>query len=56
MSPKRIRIDLAVRQCSIMRDMRAKRRFAIPSKTTPDIDRICRTLGLPLSRTPCRIE
>ena len=38
MSPERIRIDLAVRQCSIMRDMRSKRRFAIPSKTTPDMD------------------
>ena len=56
MSPERIRTALAARQCSIVRDMRSKRRYALPSKTTPDMDRICRTLGLPMSRTPCWIE
>ena len=40
MSPERIRTALAVRQCSIVRDMRSKRRYALPSKTTPDMDRI----------------
>ena len=44
------------RQCSIVRDTRSKRRYALPSKTTPDMDRICRTLGLPMSRTPYWIE
>ena len=56
MSPERIRTALAARQCSIVRDTRSKRRYALPSKTTPDMDRICRTLGLPMSRTPCWIE
>ena len=56
MSPERIRTALAARQCSIVRDMRSKRRYALPSKTTPDMDRICRTLGLPMSRTPYWIE
>ena len=56
MSPERIRTALAGRQCSIVRDTRSKRRYALPSKTTPDMDRICRTLGLPMSRTPCWIE
>ena len=56
MSPERIRPALAARQCLIMRDMRSKRRFALPSKTTPDMDRICRTLRLPLTRTPYWIE
>ena len=56
MSPERIRTALAARQCSIVRDTRSKRRYALPSKTTPDMDRICRTLGLPMSRTPYWIE
>ena len=56
MSPERIRTALASRQCSIVRDTRSKRRYALPSKTTPDMDRICRTLGLPMSRTPYWIE
>ena len=56
MSPQRIRTALAARQCSIMRDTASNRRFAVPSTTTPDMDRICRTLGLPMSRTPCWIE
>ena len=56
MSPERIRTALAVCQCSIMRDIRSKWRFAVLSKTTPDMDRICWILGLPMSRTPCRIE
>ena len=56
MSPERIRTALAARQCSIVRDMRSKRRYALPSKTTPDMDCICRILGLPMSRTPYWIE
>ena len=56
MSPQRIRTALAARQCSIMRDTASNRRFAVPSTTTPDMDRICRTLGLPMSRTPYWIE
>ena len=56
MSPERIRTALGDRQCSIVRDTRSKRRYAFPSTTTPDMDRICRTLGLPLSRTPYWIE
>ena len=59
MSPERIRTALAAlaaRQCSIMRDMRSKRHYALPSKTTLDMDRICRTLGLPLTRAPYWIE
>ena len=39
MSPERIRTALASRQCSIVRDTRSKRRYALPSKTTPDMDR-----------------
>ena len=56
MSPEMIRTALAGRQCSIMRDTSSKRRFAIPSKTTPEMERICRTLGLPLARTPYWID
>ena len=56
MSPERIRTALGDRQCSIVRDTRSKRRYALPSTTTPDMDRICRTLGLPQSRTPYWIE
>ena len=56
MSPERIRRALAARQCSIVRDAGSGRRYALPSKTTPDMERICRTLGLPLSRKPYWIE
>ena len=56
MSPDMIRTALAGRQCSIMRDASSKRRFAIPSKTTPEMERICRTLGLPSARTPYWID
>ena len=56
MSPERIRQALAARQCSIIRDAKSGRRFALPSRTTPDMERICRTLGLPRSRTPYWID
>ena len=56
MSPERIRTALGARQCSIVRDLRSKRRYALPSQTTPDMERICRTLGLPTSRAPYWIE
>ena len=56
MSPERIRQALAARQCSIVRDSRSGRRYALPSTTTPDMDRISRTLGLPMSRAPYWIE
>ena len=56
MSPERIRKALAARQCSIIRDAGSGRRYALPSTTTPDMERICRTLGLPMSRTPYWIE
>ena len=56
MSPETIRTALATRQCSIMRDLRSGRRYALPSKTTPDMERICGILELPLSRDPYWIE
>ena len=56
MSPERIRQALAARQCSIVRDSRSGRRYALPSTATPDMERICRTLGLPMSRAPYWIE
>ena len=56
MSPETIRTALAARQCSIMRDIRSGRRYALPSKATPDMERICRILELPLSRAPYWIE
>ena len=56
MSPETVRTALAARQCSIMRDTKSERRYALPSATTPDMERICRTLGLPLSRTPYWID
>ena len=56
MSPERIRTALGARQCSIVRDLRSKRRYALPSQTTPDMDRISRTLGLPTSRAPYWIK
>ena len=61
MSPERIlgfsiHQTLAVRQCSIVRDTASGRHYALPLKTTPDMERICRTLGLPLSRKPYWIE
>ena len=45
MSPERIRTALVAGQCSIMRDTRSDQRFVIPSKTPPDMDRVCRKLG-----------
>ena len=56
MSPETVRTALAARQCSIMRDIRSKRRFALLSNTTPEMERICRALGLPLSRAPYWID
>ena len=56
MSPERIRQALAARQCSIVRDSRSGRQYALPSTATPDMERICRTLGLPMSRAPYWIE
>ena len=56
MSPETVRTALAARQCSIMRDTRSKRRFALLSNTTPEMERICRALGLPLSRAPYWID
>ena len=56
MSPETVRTALSARQCSIMRDTKSERRYALPSTTTPDMERICRTLGLPLSRTPYWID
>ena len=47
---------LGHRQCPIIRDKRSGRCYALPSTTTPDMERICRTLGLPKSRAPYRIE
>ena len=54
MSPERIRTALAAR----MLDRARQRETALraPLKTTPDMDRICRTLGRPMSRTPYWIE
>ena len=48
MSPERIRQALAARQCSIDRNAKS----GLPSKTTSEIEHICRTLRLPLSRKP----
>lgn len=56
MSPERIRQALAVRQCSIVRDTASGGRWALPSETTADMERICRTLGLPRSRKPYWID
>ena len=56
MSPERIRQALVSRQCSVMRDTGSGRRYALPSKTTPDMERICRTMGLPLSPKPYWME
>ena len=56
MPPETVRTALAALQCSIMRDTRSKRRFALLSNTTPEMERICRALGLPLSRAPYWID
>ena len=56
MSPERIRKALAARDCTIIRDAASGRRYALPSTATPDMERICRTLGLPMSETPYWIE
>ena len=56
MTPERIRKALAARQCSIMRDGVSERRYALPSTTTPDMERICRAMELPISRTSRWIE
>ncbi len=56
MSPERIRQALAARQCLIVRDKRSGRRYVLPSTAIPDMERICRTLGLLMSRAPYRIE
>ena len=56
MSLETVRTALSARQCSIMRDTKSERRYALPSTTTPDMERICRTLGLPMSRTPYWID
>ena len=56
MSPERIRKALAARECTIIRDTASGRRYALPSTATPDMERICRTLGLPMSETPYWIE
>ena len=56
MSPERIRQALVARHCSIIRDNRSGRRYALPSNTTPDLELIGRALELPISRTPCWIE
>lgn len=42
---------LAARQCPIMRTARSKRRSTTPSRTRSDMDRVCRMLGISLSRT-----
>ena len=52
MSPERIRQARAARQCSIDRNAKS----GLPSKTTSEIEHICRTLRLPLSRKPQWIE
>ena len=56
MSPETIRQALASRQCSILRDTGSGRRYAMPSTTTPDMERIYGTMGLPLSQEPYWIE
>ena len=48
--------DPASRQRSILSTASLNRRFAVPSTATPDMDRICRALGLPMSRTPYWID
>ena len=49
---ERVCTALATRQCLILRDTRSELRFTISSQTPPDMGRICRILGLPLSRKP----
>ena len=46
----------AVRKCSTKGETRSGRCFAQPSKTPPDMNRICLILGFPLSEAPNRID
>ena len=52
MSPEVMRSALTHRQCSILRCKRTGNRYVIPSKPTPDTERIYATMALPLPTTP----
>ena len=51
MSPETIWAALAARQCLIVRDTWSRWCNAQPLRTTPDMERVCRNLEPPLSRT-----
>ena len=55
MSPEAIRSALTGRQCSILRCKQTGNRYVIPSRPTPDAERIYATMALPLPTTPYRL-
>ena len=55
-SPEVIRNALIHRQCSVLKHKRTGRRYAVPSKPTPNMEKIYDTMGLALSATPYELD
>lgn len=56
MSPERIRQALLDRQCSVHKDVRTGKRYAVPSKPSAEAETIYRILGQPLSVVPYELK
>ena len=56
LSPEAIRGALIHRQCSILRDTSTRRRYAVPSRQTPDMKIIYQAMGIALSTTPYEVK
>ena len=55
LTPERVKADIAIAYMAFACVRHLACRIALPS-TTPGMERICRTLGFPLSRAPYWIE
>ena len=55
-SPEVIRSALIHRQCSVLKHKRTGRRYVVPSKPTPNMEKIYDTMGLALSATPYELD
>ena len=56
MSPEVIRSALIHRQCSVLKHKQTGRRYIIPSKPTPNLEKIYDTMGIALSATPYELD